>query len=139
MKQDILSYHKSIMPCVDFKLAEAKQDDKQKDDKSTKQSLSIKGGVDDPKKPSFVKIILDLSIYTKDESIKLHITQESIYDVKKSESSVTEIAEEMKNEAVPESYRRLSSFVRYLTNKVGVASLKLPSYSELTSEKNSRK
>ena len=60
MKQDILSYHKSIMPCVDFKLAEAKQDEKQKDDKSTKQSLSIKGGVDDPKKPSFVKIILDL-------------------------------------------------------------------------------
>ena len=139
MKQDILSYHKSIMPCVDFKLAEAKQDEKQKDDKSTKQSLSIKGGVDDPKKPSFVKIILDLSIYTKDESIKLHITQESIYDVKKSESTVTEIAEAMKKEAVPESYRRLSSIVRYLTNKVGVASLKLPSYSELTSEKNSRK
>ena len=127
------------MPCVDFNLAEAKQDEKQKDDKSTKQSLSIKGGVDDPKKPSFVKIILDLSIYTKDESIKLHITQESIYDVKKSESTVTEIAEAMKKEAVPESYRRLSSFVRYLTNKVGVASLKLPSYSELTSEKNSRK
>lgn len=139
MKQDILSYHKSIMPCVEFKLAEAKQDEKKKDDKTTKQSLSIKGGVDDPKKPSFVKIILDLSICTEDESIKLHITQESIYDVKKSESTVTEIAEAMKKDAVPESYRRLSSFVRYLTNKAGVASLKLPSYAELTSEKSSGK
>ena len=56
MKQDVLSFQKSVMPCVEFNLSDAQKEELhlEKEGK-TKQALSIQGGVNDPQNPDFVK------------------------------------------------------------------------------------
>lgn len=135
MKQDVLSFQKSVMPCVEFNLSDTQKEelDLGKEQK-TKQALSIKGGVNDPKNPDFVKIILDLSLCSEREELKLHIVQEDLYEIVTEEKAMPEIADAMRTEAIPESYKRLSSFVRYLTAKAGGEALKMPPYSELVAK-----
>lgn len=135
MKQNVLSFQKSVMPCVEFNLSDAQKEELHLEKEGrTKQALSIKGGVNDPQNPDFVKIMLDLSLCSEREELKLHIVQEDLYEIVTEEKAMPEIADAMRTEAIPESYKRLSSFVKYLTNKAGGEALKMPSYSELVAK-----